>query len=698
METPVRVLIVEDRPDDAELLIRELRKAGISIQSRVVDSRESYVSALKETQPDIILADFALPGFSAMEALAILKQESVDIPFIIVTGSIDEETAVECMKAGAIDYLLKDRLVRLPAAVTGALEKSTAIHAKRNAEDALIVSERKYRLLFERNLAGVFRTSLSGSILQCNDSFARMLGFSSAFEILNRNMNDFYYQPDRRTSFLEELMQPRVLTNYEVTLKRKDGNPVRVLENVSLVHDDELKEEILEGTIIDVTGWKEAEERLNYLTNYDAVTGLPGRALFMDRLKQALMDASRRRQGAAVLMLDLDRFKSINDTLGHDVGNKLLQKVGGRLAGAVDAGDTVARLTGDDFIFCLREAEVETVAATAKKILSFFEKPFSLMGRELFVTASVGISIYPVDDEIAENLLKYAEMAMYKAKGRGGNSYEFYKSEMNVVLLRKVAMENSLRGAIERQEMILQYQPKIDARTGHVIGSEALVRWLHPDLGLLTPSQFIPLAEETGCISALGEWVLQEACRQNALWQKAGFGPIDVSVNISAHQFLDQEFPGRIERILSITGLDPSCLELEITESMLMDSTKESLKRLQDLKSLKLRISIDDFGTGFSSLNYLKVFPIDKLKIDASFVRGIPSDANDTAITKAIISLAQSLKQKVIAEGVETSEQYQFLRLEGCNEVQGFYFSHPLSSLDFETYLKNKTLKKNSTE
>lgn len=685
----LNVLILEDRVSDADLMVHELRRAGLVFEHTIVDSKESFLQALEGCRPDIILADYSLPQFTALEALALTREVCKNLPFIIVSGSIEEETAVEAMKAGASDYLLKDRLVRLPAAVSGALDKARTLREMQKSEDALRASEKKYRLLFERNLAGVFRTTLNGRILQCNDSFARILGFSSANEISEKEMNDFFFRTDRRQSFLTELRQDRVLTNYETTLKRKDGNPVRVLENVSLVFDEDLGEEILEGTIIDVTGWKEAEERLDYLTNYDALTGLPNRTLFLDRLEQSFIDASRREHHVAVLNLDLDRFQTINDTMGHEIGNKLLQKVAGRLASVIHSGDTVARLGGDDFIFCLREiSDVENIAGVARRILSVFEKPFLIHQVELFVTASIGIGVYPLDDSSSQNLLKYSEMAMYKAKQRGGSSYEFYKAEMNTVLLRKVSMENSLRRAIERNELLLLYQPKIDLQTGRVVGSEALVRWMHPELGLLSPAQFIPLAEETGCISALGEWVLREACRQNAVWHKEFSDWIDVSVNISAQQFLKENFPDLIRDILKETGMDPGYLDLEITETILMESTEDSLRRLGELKSLNLRISIDDFGTGFSSLNYLKVLPIDKLKIDGSFVRGVPQDSNDCAITRAIIALAKSLKQRVIAEGVETKEQCQFLRLEGCDEVQGFLFSHPLAPEEFEEFVR----------
>jgi diguanylate cyclase (GGDEF)-like protein/PAS domain S-box-containing protein len=557
------------------------------------------------------------------------------------------------------------------------------------AEEALKKSERRYRQLFERNLAGVYRISSEGAILDCNEAFANALGYSSVEDIKTHSSLDFYHHPRRRESVLNKLREHHILTNVQSLLKRKDGSPLWVLENVTLVTDPDGKE-VLEGTMMDITEWKLAEERLDYLANYDQITDLPTRLLYSDRLKQAVIDASNHGRVVAVMLLDLDRFKTINDTLGHDAGDVLLRHVAQRLATTVQAGDTVGRTAGDEFTIILRDLEnVQQAADMAQKILRTFDKPFRLGGQNFYVAASIGITLYPLDDNNIDGLFKNAETAMYKAKQEGRNNYQFYTAEMQLTLLKQLSLENSLRHALERNEFQIQYQPKVNLRTGIITGAEALLKWNHPQLGPVSPHQFIQLAEETGAIMALGEWVLRNACGQCHAWQLTGQAPIRVAVNLSANQFKQYHLAQRIESILAETGLLPQCLEIEITETVLMQSTPQTMRMLQDLKTLGIHVSIDDFGTGFSSLSYLKQLPIDSLKIDQSFVRDIPNDPNDSAITRAIIILAHTLQLNVIAEGVETQEQLQFLLSENCDEMQGFYFSHPIPAVDFESLLRN---------
>ena len=557
------------------------------------------------------------------------------------------------------------------------------------AELALKKSERRYRHLFERNLAGVYRTTLEGEILDCNEAYARALGYESVGEIKTRQSPDFYHHPRRRESFLMKLRDQRVLTNVQSLLKKKDGSPLWVLENVTLVSVEE-GPEIIEGTMMDITEWKLAEERLNYLANYDQITDLPTRLLYTDRLKQATIDAANHGKIVAVMLLDLDRFKNINDTLGRDAGDLLLRQVAQRLATTVHAGDSVGRTAGDEFTIILRDLEnVQQAADMAQKILTVFEKPFRLEHQNFYVGASIGITLYPLDDQNIDSLFKNAETAMYKAKQEGRNNYQFYTAEMQITLLKQLSLEHNLRHALERNEFEIDYQPKVNLQSGSIVGAEALVKWNHPQLGLVSPSQFIPLAEETGSIMSLGEWVLWNACRQCKTWQHANYPPLRVAVNLSAHQFKQQKLAEKIASILEDTMLSPHLLEIEITETVLMQSTPENMRRLADLKTLGVHISIDDFGIGFSSLSYLKQLPIDSLKIDKSFVRDIPTDANDAAITRAIIGLAHTLQLNVIAEGVETAEQLQFLLSENCDEMQGYYFSHPLPPDKFAELLRS---------
>lgn len=571
--------------------------------------------------------------------------------------------------------------------ITGVIGVINDITDRKRSEDALRQSEARYRLLFERNLSGVYVSNVKGQILDCNEAFARIFGYTSD-EIKTILTSELHVHPSKYDAFIKDLELKGHLTNCELLLKRKDGNPVWVLQNVSLVGEGSPREQTIQGTIMDITEWKQAEERLNYLANYDSLTDLPGRLLFADRLRQAMIDAEKDQGLAGVMMLDLDRFKMINDSLGHDAGNQLLRHVAQRLATGLHAGDSVARLSGDEFTILIRSRkELQDVADAAKKILTMFERPFHLENQDLFVTASMGVALYPADGSNVDELLRCAETAMYNAKGEGRNTYHFFRAEMNVAVLKQLTMETSLRRALERDEFLLYYQPKVAMSSGKIVGTEALIRWKHPDLGMLPPSQFIPIAEETGLILPMGEWVIRTACLQNKKWQSDGYSELRVATNLSVRQFRQKDLVSVIERHLGESGLSPEFLELEITESVLMLHTEEALETLRQIQELGVKISVDDFGTGFSSLSYLKLFPIDSLKIDTSFVRDIPGDANDSAITRAIIQLGHSLKRTVVAEGVETAEQYEFLQNEKCDEIQGFFFSRPVPPADFQKLL-----------
>ncbi|HLB94997.1 MAG TPA: EAL domain-containing protein, partial [Nitrospiria bacterium] len=431
----------------------------------------------------------------------------------------------------------------------------------------------------------------------------------------------------------------------------------------------------------DVTERKQAEERLHYLAHHDGLTDLPNRVLLMDRLSQALSRAPWHKRLVAVLFLDLDHFKRINDTLGHNIGDLLLKGAAARLATCVRAGDTIARLGGDEFAIVLADiAQPQDVPKIAQKILDALSTPFELAARQLFITTSIGISLYPNDGQEADALLKNADTAMYRAKEHGRNNYQFFLPNMNVQVTERLALETALRNALTGEEFILHYQPLVDLRTGKIISMEALLRWQSPEHGLVSPSQFIPVAEESGLIVPIGKWVLQTACAQNKAWQAAGLPPVRVAVNLSARQFQQENLVETITRALRETGLDPNALELELTESIMQDTA--AIEAMWQLKELGVEISIDDFGTGYSSLSYLKRLPINTLKIDQSFVRNMTTDKDDAVIAKTIIGLAHSLHLKAIAEGVETHEQLEFLRSHGCDRIQGYLFSLPLPAQD----------------
>lgn len=466
-------------------------------------------------------------------------------------------------------------------------------------------------------------------------------------------------------------------------LVRPDGEVRWIRDRAFPVRDAEGNVYRIAGIGEDITDRRDAEERLMYLAHYDALTSLPNRVLFYDRLKQALAQARRNDWITAVMFLDLDRFKNVNDTLGHSAGDELLKQVSGRVTACVRSGDTVGRLGGDEFAIVLSNLTGPSDASlVAQKIMSALGEPFQLDGSEVFVTASTGITLFPTDSEDQDTLIRNADTAMYRAKELGRNGFQFYTSEMNSRALEKLSLESNLRRALERREFLLYYQPKASLATGEITGLEALLRWRHPDLGLVSPADFMPMLEETGLIVATGEWVIRSACAQIRAWRQAGARPVPVAVNLSARQFQAKDLGQSIARILDEEEIAHGLLELEITESSLVGNTEEAANTLGFLNSLGIRVAIDDFGTGYSSLSYLKRFPLDSLKIDGSFVRDITTDSDDAAITRAIITMAHSLDLEVVAEGVETEQQLNFLNANGCDEIQGYYFSAPMPAED----------------
>jgi diguanylate cyclase (GGDEF)-like protein/PAS domain S-box-containing protein len=436
----------------------------------------------------------------------------------------------------------------------------------------------------------------------------------------------------------------------------------------------------------------EKEARLNFLANYDPLTRLPNRSLLCDRLQHAMARARRSGSSVALLLFDLDRFKTINDTLGHEVGDRLLREVACRLQGFVREVDTLARFGGDEFAIILEEvSDLQKAVQVAQKVLTELSRAMFLDQFQLYVTASIGVSIFPDDGTEVETLLQHAEVAMYRAKEAGRNGYQFYRPEMNARTRERLLLENGLRQAVEKQQLVLYYQPKVDLSSGQLTGVEALLRWRHPDLGMVSPADFIPLAEETGLIVPIGEWVLRTACEQAQVWTQSGLPPLRVAVNISGRQFRQTDFVDMVEGVLAQTGLDPRWLELEITESVVMENVEETILTLNALKARGLHLAIDDFGTGYSSLSYLKRFPITSLKIDRSFINEVGTDANDAAIASSVIALAQAMSLEVVAEGIETDEQLRFLVARGCTEGQGYLFSRPVPPAELELFLATWT-------
>jgi diguanylate cyclase (GGDEF)-like protein len=441
----------------------------------------------------------------------------------------------------------------------------------------------------------------------------------------------------------------------------------------------------------DITERRNFEEKLTYLAQNDTLTGLPNRALLLDRLGQAIARAMRHGTPVGVMLIDLDRFKEINDSLGHSAGDLVLKEVALRIRGALRDSDTIARLGGDEFCVVLEDFEGrDKVAITAAKLRQALEEPVVTEGREMLAAASIGLAVYPEDGQSIEDLIKHADIAMYDAKRDGGNAYRFYDRELHAQPADRVGLGTALRRAAERHELVVHYQPQLSIDSGRPIGVEALLRWRHPELGMLSPGQFIHLAEETGAIVSIGEWVLKTACAEARAWQQAGLPHLNLAVNLSARQFRDSQLAGKVAATLAATGLSPQFLELEITESVIMGDTGHTINALTQLTDLGVRVSIDDFGTGYSSLAYLKRFPVHKLKIDRSFVRDVQTDRDDAAIVQAIITLAKTLDLGVLAEGVESAEQLAFLENLGCDQYQGFHFTPALPATELLELLRAK--------
>ena len=543
--------------------------------------------------------------------------------------------------------------------------------------------------VFENMSEAVIITDAENNFVSVNPAFTKMTGYTQD-EILGKNPS-IMSSGQHDAEFYQQMWDEIIKNGYwqgEIWNRRKNNEIYPKWLSIVAVQDSNNKIQNYIAVSSDISERKAADERIHFMAHYDALTGLPNRVLLHDRLLQAILHAKRKNTKVAILFLDLDRFKIINDTLGHSVGDLLLQAVAKRLQKCVRATDTVARIGGDEFIIVLNDlVDSDLVGKVAQKIMTTIAESFLIREQELHTTTSIGISLFPADGVANEELISNADVAMYRAKENGKNTYQFFTSSMNTSSYERLTVENKLRRALERQEFILHYQPQVDSGTGKIIGAEALVRWQNPEIGLVPPDMFISLAEENGLIVPIGEWVLREACRQNAEWQKLGLPKLTVAVNLSAMQFHQKNLTDMIAEALKETGLHSDWLELEITESGIMKHGN-AISTLNELRDMGIKLSIDDFGTGYSSLSHLKKFPLNKLKIDKSFVDDITTDHDDAAIASAIISMAKSLHLKVIAEGVENKEQLAFLQSQGCYEIQGYFFSRPLPAKDFKLFVE----------
>lgn len=550
------------------------------------------------------------------------------------------------------------------------------------AQEALQESENRFRAFFES--AGVGTTQVdpvTQKFTRVNAEFCRMTGYS-AEELSSMTFNDLTHPQDRTVDagkFAKTLEPGAPVYETEKRYVRKDGKTIWVHVSASVVRDSRGKPLHTAGIVQDITDRKRMEDEIRHLAHHDTLTGLPNRRLFNDIVAVEIAQAERNRKKLALLFLDLDRFKDINDTLGHEAGDQLLREVASRLKSLLRRSDSIGRIGGDEFTIVLADiGRTEAVSDIARKIMESFRRPFLISGQELQVTASVGISICPDDAVSLDTLFRNSDAAMYRAKELGRNSFQFYDPSLTARSLERMQLQNMLRQSLERGEMTVYYQPQIDLSTGKMLCAEALLRWLHPERGLLLPEEFLSVAEESGFIARIDEWVLSTICRQLRSWNSAGLRPVCVTVNLSARQFRSPELFGKIESILKETGAQPESLDIEIPETTAMSDVEQSAALMRKLAGTGIHISLDDFGTGYSSLHHLKRMPVEKLKIDRSFIRDIARDPDDRAVINAVTAVAHTLRMKVIAEGVETGDQLALLKKSGCDEAQGFYFSEPL--------------------
>jgi diguanylate cyclase (GGDEF)-like protein/PAS domain S-box-containing protein len=566
----------------------------------------------------------------------------------------------------------------------------------KRSEEAIQKAETKYRNIFENAVEGMFQSTPAGYFLSVNPALARIYGYESPEDLIAKVTdiaNQLYVEPSKRDRFMQLIEENDTVLEFEVEIYRQDGEKVWISENARAVRDSEGKLICLEGIVEDITDRRKAEATIRYQASHDLLTDIPNRSLFNERLSNALALARQTQGILAVMFLDLDRFKTINDSLGHTVGDRLLQCVVKRLIECLGEKNTIARWGGDEFTVLLPAInDVEDAIATAQQILDALKPAFKLDGYALHTTCSIGIAIYPFDGDDGDVLVKNADAALYHAKKKGRNNLQLYAKAMNSHAPNLLVLETSLHKALETGEFVVYYQPKVDIDSWQITGMEALVRWQHPELGLVSPQIFIPLAEDSGLIVPLAEWVLRTACAQNKVWYDAGLTHLRMAVNLSARQFLQASLVKMVAQILAETGLEPHLLELEITESLAMQDMDSTKIILRELYNMGVRIAIDDFGTGYSSLSYLRNFPLDCIKVDRSFVDDLTVDPYAKAIMTAVIALGHGLSLDVVVEGVETKEQLEYLRSLQCDEIQGHIFSPPLPAEEATRLLWRQTL------
>ncbi|MDR3437459.1 EAL domain-containing protein [Telmatospirillum sp.] len=675
MPTPMHILLVEDSADDAELLEIELIRGGLKPSIHRVETLGELTQALESDTWDVVLSDFHLPGFDAERALQAVQRSGFDIPFIIVSGAIQAEDAVTLLKQGAHDFLNKDSLARLVPAIERERREANERAERRQAEERV----RVLSLAIEQSPVSVVISDCRGLIEYVNPTFEAITGYTLA-EAQGRPLEFTRYDQSASNRFQPQPGAGSASSVYQAEFCniRKNGQLFWEHATVSPLRDGEGGVSHYVAVKEDITARRSFEERLLKQANYDELTGLPNRVLMLDRLVQSIAKAKRSGTRTALLFIDLDRFKNVNDILGHRAGDSLIQEAAVRFGHCVREGDTLARMGGDEFIIILPEIEDSSLARrVAERVIETSAIPFTLQGQDLFVTASIGVTLFPDDGTDAQTLLRNADLAMYKAKELGRNGFHFFTQEINQRMQERLAIEGRLRGALDRHEFLLHYQPIVDLRNSHVVAMEALLRWREPDNNLRMPDQFISLAEETGAIRQIGAWVITSACAQARKLRVNGNAFQRIAVNVSPKQLQVAGFAQFVSAQLGQLELEPDALELEITESVLLDDSPETAVNLRMLCDGGIRLSIDDFGTGYSALGYLQRYPFHTLKIDRSFVSHATANAKAARLIETIVTMGHRLGMEIVAEGVETSQQLDFLREQECDFAQGYLFGRP---------------------
>jgi diguanylate cyclase (GGDEF)-like protein/PAS domain S-box-containing protein len=680
----LKILVVEDTESDFQLIERHLRQHGLDADCLRVATFEALSRALEVESIDLALVDYHIPGLEIRDSLAKIRSDAPGVPVILMSGSIGEEAAVELLKQGVWDFVLKDRLARLVPAIQRSLREVAEQGARRQAEEQM----RLAAVAFENTLEGIMVADASHRIISVNRAFTQITGHSPE-QVLGRDVS--VLGADGEDSGFYGKMWAWLAEHGhwhgEVWNRRQDGRTYPAWFNIAAVRSATSAVTHFVGVLTDISERKASQARIEHMAQHDPLTDLPNRALLADRMQQAIAYAQRSERRVAVLFVDLDHFKNINDSLGHSVGDRVLIEVSRRIVDSVRASDTVARLSGDEFVVVLPEAGgIEGVVRVVAGISRVIADPIQCDGHRIGLSASIGVSLFPKDGRDASTLLTNADHAMYHAKGAGRSTYRFFSPEMDAKARERFRIEADLREALSKRQLRVFYQPQVDSHTSKVCGFEALLRWAHPERGLLSPGGFLSVAEETGLIVPIGEWVLKQACLQCSRWRARGFDG-SVAVNLSARQFGQENLLQTVKQALQGAKLPGNFLELELTESLLVEPTEATMKLLHDLRESGVRIAVDDFGIGYSSLSYLKRYPINTLKIAQPFVEEISAQSEDRAIVQAIVTLARAMSLRTVAEGVEQVSQVDALRDIGADLLQGYYFGRavPASELQWIT-------------